>query len=104
MAWSQFYGEIKGRARTTAERVGDKDSGLRVFAASKTGGFHIRMQHWDGKDCFELRIVPWCDSKFPEIPLVTGHFVEGENSPVLRLDDGAVSKYINRRALEAMTK
>lgn len=104
MAWSQYYAEIKGRARTSAERVGNKDSGIRAFVASKTGAIVTTFRHWDGKDCFEVRIVPWCDSKFDEIPLLTGSFVEGENSPVLRLDDNIVDAYIHKRALEVMTR
>lgn len=103
MAWSQFYGTVKGRARTEAERCGNKDSGLRVFAASKTGAVVVEMRHWQGKDCFEVRLVPWCNSKFDDIPLAMGSFVEGEASPVLRLDDKVVGTYIEAQALKAMT-
>lgn len=104
MAWSQFYGEIKGRARTEAARCGNKDSGLRCFAASKTGAVVTTFRHWNGKDCFEVRLVPWCNSKFDDIPLLTGHFIEGEASPVLRLDDKTVDAYIHKKAMEVMTK
>lgn len=104
MAWSQFYAEIKGRSRTVAARCGDKDSGIQAFVASKTGAFSVRMRHWNGLDCFEVRLVPWCDGKFDEIPLLSGHFKEGENSPLLRLDDSVVNDYIHKKALEAMTK
>lgn len=104
MAWSQFYGTVKGRASSEAARCGTKDSGLRVFAASKTGAITIDLCHWNGKDCFEVRLVPWCDGKFDDIPLMKGSFVEGENSPVLRLDDNVVQRYIHDQALKAMTK
>lgn len=104
MAWSQFYAEIKGRSRTSAARCGNKESGIQAFVASKTGAFSVNMNHWNGKDVFEVRIVPWCNSKFDEIPLLTGHFVEGESSPVLRLDDKTVQQYIHRKAMEVMTK
>lgn len=104
MAWSQFYAEIRGRSRTSAERVGNKESGIRAFVASKTGAFVVTMRHWNGKDCFEVRIVPWCDSKFEDIPLLVGSFKEGKESPILRLDDRVVSQYIHDKALEGMTK
>jgi hypothetical protein len=103
MAWSQFYGTVSGRSRTEAARCGTKDSGLRVFAASKTGALVLDMHHWQGKDCFAVRLIPWCNSKFDEIPLAMGSFVEGEGSPVLRLDDKVVSTYIERQALKIMT-
>lgn len=104
MAWSQFYAEIKGRSRTPATRCGNKDSGIQAFVASKTGAFLVKMENYGGKDVFEVRIVPWCNSKFDEIPILTGNFVEGENSPVLRLDDKTVQQYIHDNALEVMTK
>lgn len=104
MAWSQFYAEVKGRSRTAAARCGNKETGVQAFVASKTGAFSVHMRHWNGLDCFEVRLVPWCNSKFDEIPLLSGHFKEGENSPLLRLDDSVVNDYIHKKALEAVTK
>lgn len=104
MAWSQFYGEVKGRARTAAARSGTDDSGLRVFAASKTGAFVIHMVREQGHNAFAVRVVPWGDSNFQEILLCTGRFVEGDNSPVLRLDNKLVRSHIETEAYRSMTE
>ena len=104
MAWSQFYGTVKGRASSNAARCGTKESGLRVFAASKTGAMVVYMYHREGKDCFEARLVPWCDGRFADVHLFTGHFVPGEESPVLRLNDSVVQQHVHAAALKVMTK
>lgn len=54
MAWSHFYGTVKGKDNTTeASRLGTADSGLRVEACSKQGAITVRLQsHHDGRDRF----------------------------------------------------
>lgn len=102
MAWSQFYGWLKGRAVTEATRVGNKDTGLQVGAASKTGAITVKMLHWNGVDCFEIRLVEWGESKFDDIPLARGSFVKGEGPPIIMLDDAVVRAHVEREALRAM--
>jgi hypothetical protein len=102
MAWSQFYGWVKGRAVSEATRVGNKDTGLGVGAASKTGAIIVRMLHWQGQDCFEIRLTEWGESKFDDILLAKGSFVKGEGPPVIVLDDATVRAHVEREALRAM--
>lgn len=104
MAWAQFYGWIKGRAVTKASRIGNKDTGLSLCAASKTGAITVELMHWEGKDCFEIRFVPWGESSFDEIPLARGSFVAGEEAPTVRLNDDMVRAHVEAMALKAMTK
>jgi hypothetical protein len=104
MAWSQFFGKVTGRSSTAGTRVGTKDSGLSMLAASKTGAITVELRHWQGKDYFELRFIEWGDSKFEDIPLLTGHFVQGEGAPVLHLHEPTVRAHVEREALKALTK
>lgn len=104
MAGSQFYGWLKGRAVTEATRVGDKDSGLSMVAASKTGAITVKLWHRHGKDYFDIRVTDWGGSAFDAVPLAVGHFPEGEGNPVIQLDDPTVRAHVEREALKAMTK
>lgn len=104
MAWSQFYGWVKGRAQTRASRVGNKDSGLSLLAASKTGAITVELCCWQDKNCFEIRFVEWGDSKFEDILLARGSFTQGEGPPVIHLQDDMVRAHVEREALKAMTK
>lgn len=104
MAWSQFYGWVKGRAETRASRCGDRDSGLHLLAASKTGAVTVELRSWGGKNCFHIALVEWGDSKFDDIVLARGSFTEKEGKPVVILDDALVRAHVEREALIAMTK
>ncbi len=104
MAWSQFFGSVKGRASTKAERVGNIDSGLQVLAASKTGAITVRLFHFDGKDRFEISLVEWGNSKFDQICLASGVFSAGEGPPVIHLHDGVVRQHVEAEALKVMIK
>jgi hypothetical protein len=104
MAWSQFFGKVTGRSSTAGTRVGTKDSGLSLIAASKTGAVTVELNHWGGKNCFEIRLTDWGDSKFDDIVLARGSFTEGEGKPVIMLDDAVVRAHVEREALKAMTK
>lgn len=56
---AQFFGEVEGQ-RGAASRLGSKDSGLRVVAASWQGAIKVRLQHRsDGKDHFTVEQTPW---------------------------------------------
>lgn len=104
MAWSQFYGKLRGRSQTEATRCGTKDSGLSMVAASKTGAITVKLWHRDGKDYFDIRVTDWGSSRFYGIPLAIGHFPKGEGKPVIRLDEPTVRAHVEREALKAMTK
>jgi hypothetical protein len=104
MAWSQFYGWVRGRAQSEATRVGNKDTGIQVGAASKTGAITVKMRHCDGQDYFEVRFIEWGDSKFEDIPIVSGYFKGGEGAPVLHLHEPSVRAHVEAHALKALTK
>ena len=53
MAWSRFYGTVKGKSASEAGRLGDEDSGLTVEACSTAGRITVRLQvTHSGKDKF----------------------------------------------------
>ena len=104
MAWSEFFGKIRGRSATEATRCGTKDSGLSMVCASKTGDITVRMSHWGGRHCFEIKLTDWGSATFDEITLARGSFVGGEAPPVLMLDDAVVRAHVEREALKALTK
>ena len=41
---AMFFGKVVGEAKTAATRLGDKDSGLTVTAASGTGAIEVSMK------------------------------------------------------------
>lgn len=104
MARSQFYGRLRGRSQTEATRLGTKDSGLRMVAASKTGAITVELWHRDGKDYFDIYVTDWGGSRFDNISLATGHFPKDKGNPVIQLDEPTVRAHVEREALKAMTK
>jgi len=57
---AHFYGELQGN-RGEATRLGAKNSGLRVVAASWTGAIRTNI-YWDEdkqKNMFHVRLIPW---------------------------------------------
>ena len=58
---AHYYGEIIGKAKTTAHRLGTKNSGLVGTVASWSGGCRIDLD-WDQKnqcDILTVRLIPW---------------------------------------------
>lgn len=56
MAWSRFYGTVKGKAGE-ASRLGNENSGLTVEACSFHGAIEVRMQALsDGRDKYWIRM------------------------------------------------
>jgi len=49
---AHFRGTVKGRGKTTASRLGTKDSGLVVEANGWFGGVTVEVMHVNGKDVF----------------------------------------------------
>jgi len=103
MAWSEFYGKVQGRAGEAA-RCGNKDSGLQMVAASKTGAIRVKMWHSNGVNHFSVRITDWGYPEFDDIPLAEGTFPVDEGEPVVRVGDEVTRKHVEREALRAMTK
>lgn len=102
MAWSQFYGKLRGRSQTEATRCGNKDSGLSMVAASKTGAITVKLWHAGGKNFFQVRITDWDGAAFDDIPIATGSFPVGEGNPEIHLPDEVVRAHVEREALRAM--
>jgi len=58
---AQFYGEVQGKAKTTAHRLGSRNSGLRVVAASWQGAVEVYLSNdsQTGKDIASVFLTPW---------------------------------------------
>ena len=108
MAWSQFFGSVRGSSQTDATRCGNKDSGLSMVAASKTGAITVKLSHWGGRHCFEIVLTSWGSSRFEDILLARGSFPVGDGNPIFLMPDETVRAYISnhveREALKVMTK
>jgi hypothetical protein len=103
MAWSEFYGKIRGRSSTEATRCGNRDSGLSMVAASKTGAITVKMWYAGGKHFYQVRLTDWGSSNFDDIPLATGSFPTDEKGvPEIHLPDDIVRAHVEREALRAM--
>src|SRR5690606_1638344 len=57
---AQFYGIVRGRAKTQATREGNKESGLVTTAASWEGAVKVQLYEQDGVDYAHVTIGPWC--------------------------------------------
>lgn len=56
---SKFYGTVEGSARSTATRVGSAKSGITTHAASWSGAVRVDVFEREGKEHFEVSLVPW---------------------------------------------
>ena len=57
---SQFYGTLRGQAKTTATRRGGKSSGILTQAASWAGAIEVSVHlDNDGKERFDVYQIPW---------------------------------------------
>lgn len=55
MAWSRFYGTVRGKAGE-ASRLGNENSGLRVEACSKNGAIVVELQSADDDDRYWINM------------------------------------------------
>ena len=57
---AHFYGKIKGRAKSSAGREGNKERGLLMTAASVSGAAEVQLIHTScGKDKAVVKLIPW---------------------------------------------
>jgi hypothetical protein len=65
MAWSHFYGTVKGKSTTgEASRSSTKEDGLRVVAASKQGAIEVWLSHdREGRDRFSIEMKQHASSE-----------------------------------------
>ena len=56
---SKFYGTLQGKAKTVATRCGTRNSGITARAASWAGAIEVYVFERDGKECFEVKQIPW---------------------------------------------
>jgi hypothetical protein len=55
---AHFYGKIHGQ-RGPASRLGNRNSGLQVTAASWAGCVEVNLYVRDGVDCCDVFLAPW---------------------------------------------
>ncbi len=55
---AQFRGVVKGRRGRETTRLGDKSSGINVFAQSWQGAVQVNMFHLNGQDRVEVWAIP----------------------------------------------
>jgi hypothetical protein len=69
---SHFYGTLKG-SRGVATRCGTKNTGLTTHAAGWRGAIRVTVHHGaDGRDRFEVQLVPWHGSGGRAVKLAEG--------------------------------
>lgn len=69
---AHFFGEIEGQ-RGAASRLGSKDSGLRVVAASWSGAIKVWLRHdRDGQDHYTVEQTQWQNGAGVNQLLATG--------------------------------
>ena len=75
MAWSTFYGWVKG-SKGEASRLGTAQSGFTAQACSKTGKVVVSLNHANSSSLnwFEVWLEPHGESDFQRILLARGHF------------------------------
>lgn len=57
---SQFYGTVRGSAKTEATRAGSKSSGISVCAASWKGAIRATVyEDENGVERYEIARIPW---------------------------------------------
>lgn len=56
---SKFYGMVSGSAKSNATRQGTAKSGIQTHAASWAGAIRVDLFERDGKECYEVSLVPW---------------------------------------------
>ena len=72
MALQQFYGQVVGRS--TAARVGTKESGLITRARTRNGEIHVRLWYDEDKvtDMYEVTLEYYHKRAFHKIILAKG--------------------------------
>ena len=69
---SQFYGTLRGQAKTTATRRGSAKSGITTVAASWKGAVEVTLYtDDDGNERYEVNLRPW-HGQGPARHLATG--------------------------------
>lgn len=56
---AHYYGSVRGRARTTAHRLGTRTSGVATIAASWQGAVSVELYERDGVDMARVSLIPW---------------------------------------------
>ncbi len=56
---SKFYGTVDGSSKSAATRTGSARSGITTHAASWAGAVRVDVFERDGKECYEVSLVPW---------------------------------------------
>lgn len=75
MAWSHFYGTVKGKKSTgEASRISTREDGLRVVACSKQGAIEVWLGHHHptGEDTFHINMRRHGSSTGYEGTIVSG--------------------------------
>ncbi len=80
---SQFYGTIDGQAKTQATRRGSVNSRLITHAAGWKGAVRVELyQDENGRDCFDVELVPWQNSGGKSVRIARG-YLEADNENAL---------------------
>lgn len=56
---AHFYGDVCGKSRTKASRLGGRNTGLVTTAASWQGAVKVTLSNRDGVDCALVELTPW---------------------------------------------
>jgi len=77
---SRFYGTVDGQAATQATRRGSTASGITTYAAGWRGAIRVDVfVDADGRDSFQVHLVPWQSSGGRTIELASGWLDAGSD-------------------------
>ena len=54
---AHFYGGVEGKAKTTATRLGSRNSGIETFCQGWDSGVDVRGEVSDGQDMFRVYVT-----------------------------------------------